>query len=433
MERNFIKKIFSFIGFSSKKEISIISKGLKNASFLTIGTIFSQVISLIGFIYIARLLGPSDYGIYTTVGAFVGLFSIMTFSGINRVVLREGTKDIKQMSIYLNKTVTIKILFSIIAIIVCLIASFFTTYSTQIRLYIVLCSFLLIFTSLKGFFDTVYKAAEKMQYIAVLDILNRTLFVFGSVIFLYIGFGITALFIIALISNFFSLLLSYKLTKKFVRFKFWKKIEWDINLLKPALIFSIIYFTGMLATKIDLVMISLLSTTRDVGIYGVVLNIVNSGLVLRNIIATAFFPIFVKTFHRNKINHRKFFKYSIFLGLGSLFLAFIGSFFSKDIIKLLFGNEYIESAVILSVLIFYLSFSFFSIPFTNALQATHNEKHLLKICWISPIVNIVLNYIFLLNFGLIGIAYSTLIVTFLSTVFYILLTNKTLKNQNRTI
>ena len=49
-------------------------RGIKNASYLAAGNIVSQLISFVGLIYIARLLGPDDYGVYVTVGAFVSLF-----------------------------------------------------------------------------------------------------------------------------------------------------------------------------------------------------------------------------------------------------------------------------------------------------------------------------------------------------------------------
>ena len=44
-------------------------------------------------------------------------------------------------------------------------------------------------------------------------------------------------------------------------------------------------------------MISYLGTARDVGTYGVAYKIAIQGVMLRNVTATAFFPIFVKHFH----------------------------------------------------------------------------------------------------------------------------------------
>ena len=104
---------------------STIFRGLKNASYLATGHFLSMLISFIGFVYIARLLGPSDYGIYATVGAFVGMFDVITVYGINKVVLREGSKKISQMHDYLERTTGIKNFFTFIAIAVCIFSSIF--------------------------------------------------------------------------------------------------------------------------------------------------------------------------------------------------------------------------------------------------------------------------------------------------------------------
>jgi len=410
-----------------------IFRGLKNASYLAIAHIFSMAINLIGFIFIARLLGPDNYGIYTTVVAFVAMFDIITFYGINKVVLREGAKDLKQMSDFLEKTTGIKNLLTFFAICICIIFSLFTPYSVNIKIYIIIFAFSLIYTSFNGFLSTVYKAAEKMQYNAILTIINRTMFVSLSILFLYLGYGVLSLFIIALFSEFFNLILNFKLTKKFVIFKFWNRIIIDKRLLKSALIFSILSFSFMLAGKIDLVMISFLGTTKDVGIYGVAYRIMALGLTTRDLISTAFFPIFVKSYHKSKIRWKSLIKYSVILGIGLFLLSLILSFFSEPLISLLLGGEYLESGTILSVLIFAVAIAYFTIPFTNTLQATHNELQILKICWIPPIVNIGLNYLFFNIFGLIGIAYSTLIVTSAGLILYFIITKRILKIQKKLI
>jgi O-antigen/teichoic acid export membrane protein len=410
-----------------------IFRGFKNASYLIIGYFLSVVINLIGFVYIARLLGPSDYGIYATVVAFVGLFSIVTFQGLKKVVLREGSKDLNQMSKYFEKTIGIKILFTFIAIIVCIVSSFFFPYSLQEKIYIILFSFTLFYDSFEGFFATVYQAAEKMQYNAALNILNRILIVSLAITFLYMGFGLFTLFIISLFSNFLTIIINFKLTKKFLIFKFWNKIKLDKTILKSALIFSILSFSVLLTTKIDLVMISVLGSSKDVGIYGVPYLITRTASTMRNLVATAFFPIFVKIFHKNIVRGKTLLKFSFLLGFGLLIIAIIGSFFSEQIIIFLFGLEYSESGYILSVLIFYLIISYFSIPFTITLQATHNENINLKICWIDPSLNIILNLLFFNIFGLIGIAYSTLVVAFTTAPIRVIITWRTLKKQNKII
>lgn len=409
----------------------MILKGLKNASYLTFGHFITMLISFFGFIYIARILGPDDFGIYVTVAAFVGIFDILTFQGINKVILREGAKNLKDMGNYFENTIGIKILFTIIAVNVCIISAIFMPYQQTEKFYIIIYSLTLIYSSLFEYFGTIYKAAEKMQYNAVLNILNKILFVSLAITFLNMGFGILTLIIIALGTEFITLLINYNLGKKFLKFNFFTKIKWNKILLKSSLIFSIISFSVLLTTRVDLVMISWLSSLKDVGIYGVAFQITQSGVVVRNFMAIAFFPIFVRTFHTSIIRWNRLLKYAIMMGVSILLLSAIVSIFSNQIINLLFGIEYFESGLILSILIFWLAFSFFSIPFTNILQATHNETILLKILWIGPCLNIGLNYIFFNMFGLVGIAYSTLCVSIIDLSIYIYFTWITLKKQNR--
>ena len=177
--------------------------GIKNASYLTIGSLISQIITFVGFIYIARLLEPKNYGIYVTVGTFVGMFDLLLLGGLNKVIIREGSKNIPSMQIYLEKTIGIRNLLIIAAITVCIISSFFTNYESQTKQYIIIFSAQLAWTGIRGFLGTIYQAAEKMQYLSIFGVANRILFVSLSIIFLYLGFGVLTLLLIALFSNFF--------------------------------------------------------------------------------------------------------------------------------------------------------------------------------------------------------------------------------------
>jgi len=409
--------------------MSSISRGIKNASYLAIGNLITQFISFIGFIFIARMLGPDNYGIYVTVGSFVGLFEILLLRGLNKTIIREGSKDISSMHTFLKKTIGMRNLLIITAIIVCIIFSFFTPYELQTKLYIILFSFQLAYTGLKGFLATIYQATEKMQYISIFGIINRVIFVSLSIAFLYRGFGVLALFLIALFSNLLTISANYFYSRRYVRFNFFSKLQFDNNLLKPTIIFSLLGFAIFLTTKIDLVMISLLGTAKDVGIYGVAFKISQLGIMLRNVIAMAFFPIFIKQFHTHKMKAKQLIKYSVFFLILIFVLSLVVSFFVEDIVSILLGSEYHNSGEILRVLIFYLAFSWSTLPFTTAAQATQNEKYMLIIWSIMAALNIPLNYLLFIKYGLIGIAYSTLVVTAAGLFLISYITLKVMKKQ----
>ena len=85
-----------------------VTRGVRNASWLSAGKLAARVINFAGFIYIVRKLSPEDYGIYVTVGAFVRMFAILTLSGINKAVLREGSKDPSSMALLLEDVAGLK-------------------------------------------------------------------------------------------------------------------------------------------------------------------------------------------------------------------------------------------------------------------------------------------------------------------------------------
>ena len=179
-----------------------------------------------------------------------------------------------------------------------------------------------------------------------------------------------------------------------------------------ACLFSLLFFVGFLAGRIDLLMISILGTAKDVGIYGVAYRIVGLGIMLRNVTSTAFFPVFVKQFQKRSLKGSQLIKYSVLFFTGILILTFSASFFVEKITVILFGLDFEPSGKILRILIFYLAFSWASLPFTTAAQASHNEKHLILPMLFRAFLNIPLNYILFMKYGIIGIAYSTLIVEF---------------------
>jgi len=394
-----------------KRELmSRLFQGLKNASYLALGNLISKIIVFIGFIFIARLLGPENYGIYATVGAFVGFFQIFLVQGLNKVIVREGSKNVDSADEVLKKTVGLRSLLILVAVALCVIVSFFMPYEIQTKLYIIIFSSQLAYMGLMNFIGSIYQIKEKMQYMALFEILNRLCFIGFSILFLYLGFGLMILFVIAFFSYALTMYLNYRHSQKFIKFNFFSKVRFDDRIIKPAVIFSLLAFLYFLISRVDLLMISFLGTPSDVGIYGVSYKVAQQGMMLRNVTATAFFPMFVKIFHKRSIKGSKVILYSLLF----LFVILLGctglSFCIKDIISFLFGSEYVQSGAILSVLIFYLGFVWAELPFTVILQATHNEKFFLIPNSIMAGMNVVLNYVLFLKFGLIGIAYSTITV-----------------------
>lgn len=390
--------------------MSRIKRGLRNFGYRTVGTMITQGIGFIGFIYLARFLGPEYYGIYVTVGAFVGIFQLFTFKGLRKVVIRRCSKDLESAEKVLNETVGLQSLFVFISIIAMLFASLFTGYDTATKLYIAIFSLRLFSNSFRGYINTIYKFNERMEYISIFDVVRQGLFVGFAILFLWMGYGLFAVVMISVITAAISLLLRYHHSKRIVEFDIFSRLTIDKDVLKPAIDFSGISIVSNLHGRADLFMISLLGTSPEVAIYGVAYNLAREANVLKNLMGDAFFPVAVKTLHEGTVRKKTVIKYSLLFAVGMVGLAVLGYYLAEPVVIFFFGEEYSGSVPILKVLIFYMVAYFSTLPFSEAIQATGNEKVLLFGKGVMAGINIPLNIILYWRYGLIGIAYSTLII-----------------------
>ena len=402
----------------------------KNSFYMGGGNLITQIVAFIGTIFFARLFGPKNYGIYATVIAFVMFFHILTLPGLQKVIVREGSKDLEKFSNVLEDFFGLQIFCIVLAVVVCIMAVIWTDYSKTTKIYIVVFSLEIVYFGLDGFFRSIYQATEKMKYLAYFSIVTRGLGTGISIIILYFGAGVFAVLMVNLSSKFIVLIVNYIYSQKIIFFKKRIKLYLKNDFFRAAIVFSLMSFINSIAIKIDILMISLMSSDpKDVGIYNIAHEIAREGLMIRNVIAFAFFPVAVRILSKKHVKSRTLFNYSFIAFLTVLFICFCAFPFVQNIVLYIFGPKYAQSGFIMKYLIFYLPFTFFTLPFTTVIQATHNESLLLGIYTISAILNVFLNILLFHTLGLIGIAYSTIAVFLSQSVLIPLLSVKKMKNQ----
>ena len=155
--------------------------------------------ALIGAFYIPKLLGTEQYGVYNTVVAFVGLFTVFTFSGLTKVIIREATKDTSKTQEILEATIGLRNLFSIFAAILAIIVVLFINYEFGTKIYIAFYSLSLLFTAIGSSVKTVFQSHQKMKILGVMAIVKQLIQVPLSILFLSLGYGILSLITIHLL------------------------------------------------------------------------------------------------------------------------------------------------------------------------------------------------------------------------------------------
>jgi O-antigen/teichoic acid export membrane protein len=383
-------------------------------SFLSKGSAF--VLFLVFNVFLSRTLGVENFGKWSFYFSIISIISVLSYFGINNASNKFIAQFNKTIFIkdVINSSIKIRFFISLIFSVVFLIFSqiILINYGNLEMKRFFLCATPFIFLSgfveyLKSVFSglhrikfnfiiTILEYGFKLIFILFLVILSTKLWVvMGSLV---LSLFITSLIGLYLLYNFFYN--SLKQTGK----DFKKKI---LQYSYPLLIISL----GSLAlTEIDTVMIGLLSSSYEVGVYAIAKQIILKLPHISFAIALGTMPIFAKITEENKEElKKKFLKIikinALIFTIVCVLLVFLSPFF----IPLIFGVAYKASVLPLQILSIYLFFLASSIILNNFLDYSGKAKKRAIHMSITLCFNVLLNLILIPKYGSVGAAISTTI------------------------
>ncbi|PZM83942.1 hypothetical protein DLH72_03030 [Candidatus Gracilibacteria bacterium] len=245
----------------------------------------------------------------------------------------------------------------------------------------------------------------------------RMIFILFSVLFVFFGeySSLTNYAYSWLIGLYIGILITlYFFYKKYYKKYFSDtKISFDRNLIKSIFKYSAISFlsaqVGVLLSQIDMQMIIVMLDTQKAGYYTNYLSIINIPFIILGPIFAFLFPVFSELYskgEKEKINFLKNKFINIFLLIGIIFNGFM-FIFAENIAFVLFGENYIESGIILRYSILFLIFNFLLQINFNLMAGIGEVKQRAKILTIAIFFNFVLNFILIKFIGVYGAALAT--------------------------
>ena len=150
---------------------------ISNIFWLLFQRIGGRLISFLLMIYLARHFGSLNFGKFTFANSFIGLFLILADLGITTLVIREVARNKERGAQFMGNTAILKVFLSIITFIVIMVALNIMQVPDDTRIIVYLISACSILENIGGFFSAVFQAFEKMNYMAIIEIIQK-LFLF---------------------------------------------------------------------------------------------------------------------------------------------------------------------------------------------------------------------------------------------------------------
>ncbi len=376
-----------------------------------LGKIFSAGTMLIITMVTIRYFGVEDFGKLTAILTYVAYFYLLADFGFNAIVIREAAKNKERRSLFFSSLFSLRFLISLGLIIFSLFLLLIlpSPYSQPtIRIGILLAAMTIfaqaMVTSTNAIFQFNLRYDQSMVALGISSL--TTLFLAGF--FLWFGYSLLSLVVAITLGSLVLALTALILAKRQLpqlRFVFKLKIFKDLLFLTAplglTLIFNLAYF------KIDKFLIPVLRSLQELGFYETAYKVFDLSLVFPVFFMNAVYPVMARA-DQNRNRYQRVFKKALLVLLVASFLGmFIGIPASPLIIKIIAGQDLPLSVSVLRILFLSLPLFFLSALLMWDLILRNQQRSLVFIYGAGLVINLVLNLIFIPQFGVLAAAVNT--------------------------
>ena len=407
----------------SKKGLTSI---LANTTWLLFDKIIRMGVGVVVSVWVARYLGPEDFGIFNYVTAFASFFGILAGLGLDAIVVRELVRTPENESLVMGNAFYAKLAAGVLVLLASIVTVFFYSQTPLIDVAIVITTAGFIFQSL-DVIDFYYQAKVLSKYTVIsrnLSFLILSGFKVFLIIYEYsIIWFVWAASIELAVSALF-LAISYFRGKSGVK-KWTFHLPYLKFLVKEAFPLVLSGFVIIIYMRIGQIMLGSLLDQTAVGLYSAAAKLAEIWYFIPTIICSSVLPTII---HTRKLSQERYARqlqqlYSV-MNIISISIALVVTFIAPWVIEMLYGPEYSAAASILSISIWTGIFTFLSVATGQYLIIENFTRIAFWRNMISACVNVALNFLLIPWLGARGAAVAILISYFFS-IFALLFFSKT--------
>ena len=399
----------------------------KNSASIAVTDMVIRIISFVFNVFVVRQLGGADFGKYSTVMAYVGIFAIFSDMGMATYATREIAQDKSKAGFLTWNSILFRVVLSFIVIPLITITAIGLGYPTETVLGILVASSGLLLHSVYGPINNLMRGYERMELRAVPNIMERLIFVLIGAVVLIKGMGFVWLVVGTQVAVLVATILAAILLIKFIGwfpFEMAPREWWPI--LRASLPFGVITLTLLIADRIDTIILSLWTEDVVVGWYNVAYGLMINLTFFSAMLNGALGPTLARTYAGDKQTVNKVYQTSFrMLFIASIPLAAGATILAGRIISFLYTDEFLPAVPALQVLVWILPITALHSLCSAMATASYQEKDQAKIRVIGAVANIALNFFAIPRYGLMGAA----VVTLLTELIIFVLMFKLVNNQ----
>lgn len=390
---------------------------LANSGWLLFDRIIQVFLGLIVGAWVARYLGPAQYGELAYAITYIAIFQAIVTLGMDGIVVREISQNKSYAAQIVGTCFFMRLITGILCWLIAIISiGFINGWHDRSLWIIAIIGGGLIFQAADTI-DLWFQSVSKSKHTVFVKISSR-LIINGIKVLLILSNA--PMYMFALVITFEALFLAIGLF--FVYHKHPINNRWQliwpqaVCLLRESWPLMISSMSIVFYMRADQIIIKELLGISALGMYAAIQPIAIAVNFIPVIINTSIMPTISRIAKNKKDNtyEKTLIKIFRIYFFSALLIAIPTSLLSENIVNLLFGLEYIEAANILKVYVFASCFTWLGVAHTLWMINEKKTKLRLYGTITSMLVCLVANYFFLEKFGIVSAAWIAIVTQFIA-------------------
>jgi O-antigen/teichoic acid export membrane protein len=367
------------------------------------GRALGMVASAVSVAMTARYLGPAAYGQLTIAIVFVGMWASLVDLGVGTVIVRLVSSGRGNLERLVGVNSGLALVYCVPLAVMAAVSGWMIYHDADVRTMLVVMSVSLLFltTTTTG---PVFVTAVKFSAMAIADLASRVALL-CVIIGLVVSNADVIWFAVAnLIPSLFALLIQGFAASRHISLRPVFSPRETRDLLRKSLAQMAIVVIVVLYWRADGVILSLLSSKSEVGVYGLAQTFALNTMVLSAFFLNSTLSTAAALFARDVAAFAGFMRRSVeIMYVVGLPVAVIGTMLAAPLIRLIGDEEFVErGGPTLALLFIAVALQFVSDTVSQGLFAAHKQRFLLWVAVGALAFNITLNCLLAARYGAVG-------------------------------
>lgn len=384
----------------------------------------STLLGIASLAIMARYLGTSGFGDYSTIITFVSFFAMSADLGLTLISAQIISNPEENQEKALSNLFSLRLLTALFLLGLAPITVLLFPYDQIIKLGVLISTLIFLFPALNQILIALFQKKLEMGKVMLSELISKTFLLAFIFIFAKINQGLIGMLWASVLSGVIGFIILWIYGQKSVKIKldfdfiFWRKIikkTWPLAL---TIILNLLYLKG------DILILSLFKNSDEVGVYGASYRAIEVIGTVPYMFAGIMLPIFTASWLKKESKFlkkiiQKSFDFMIILALP---LAIGTQFIATEIMTMIAGQDFKSGGPALQILIISTALLFLSCIFSHVIIAINKQKKVIKLYAVTAILSLVLYFFLIPKFSYIGAAAVTIfsnILILLGTYYHV--------------